>query len=142
VWGRANNEKGKRNESSTFLDLDLLALLLGQASELLEHLGELLIIFLLALASSLGGNHDHTGGALGSGRGTELGAGGDEDVGDTVVLAENGNVGDDIHGGDVGSEDDNTAGDGDGSVGSGDGGLAESLDDLLDTTLERLVDGG
>jgi hypothetical protein len=122
--------------------LDLLALLLGETSELLKDLGELLIIFLLALARGLGGNHDHTGGALGSGRGTELGAGSDKDVGDAVVLAENGNVGNDIHGGDVGSENNNTAGGADGSVGRRNSGLAESLDDFLDTTLEGLVDGG
>jgi hypothetical protein len=58
-----------------------------------------------------------------------------------VIFAQNGNVGDNIHGGDIGSENDNTAGNTDGSVGGGDGRLAESLDDLLDTTLERLVDG-
>jgi hypothetical protein len=50
-------------------------------------------------------------------------------------------VGDDIHGGDVGSENDNTVGDGDSGVGGGDRRLAESLDNLLDTTLEGLVDG-
>jgi hypothetical protein len=49
-------------------------------------------------------------------------------------------VRDDIHRGDVGSENDNAVGDIDGGVGGGDGRLAESLDDLLDTALERLVD--
>jgi hypothetical protein len=55
-----------------------------------------------------------------------------------VVLAEHGNVRDDIHGRDIGGKDNESVGGG-GSVGSGGGGLAESLYDLLDTTLEALV---
>lgn len=49
---------------------------------------------------------------------------------------------DDIHGRNVGSEDDDAVGDGDGGVGSGDGRFSESLDDFLDTSLEALVDSG
>lgn len=55
-----------------------------------------------------------------------------------MVLAQHGNVRDDIHGGDIGGKDNESVGGG-GSVGSGGGGLAESLYDLLDTTLEALV---
>jgi hypothetical protein len=57
-----------------------------------------------------------------------------------VVLAQNGDVRDNVHGGDVGSENDNAGGDVDLGVGGGDRRLAEGLDDFLDTTLERLVD--
>jgi hypothetical protein len=57
-----------------------------------------------------------------------------------VVLTQNGDVRDNIHGGDVGSENDNTGGDIDLSVGGGDRRLAKGLDNFLDTTLERLVD--
>jgi hypothetical protein len=48
---------------------------------------------------------------------------------------------DNVHGGDIGSENDNAGGDIDLGVGGGDRRLAESLDDFLNTTLERLVDG-
>jgi hypothetical protein len=58
-----------------------------------------------------------------------------------VVLAQNGDVRDNVHRGDVGSENDNARGDIDLGVGGRDRRLAEGLDDFLDTTLERLVDG-
>lgn len=57
-----------------------------------------------------------------------------------MVLAQDGDVRDDIHRGDVSGENDNSGGDIDGGVGSRDSGLAERLDDFLDTALERLVD--
>lgn len=137
----------KTDIQAILLNNHLLELLLGQLGELLKHLSEVLTVgvgleVLLALLGGLGGNHDYTGRALGGGGGTELGAGGDEDVGDTVVLAQDGNVRDDIHGGDIGSENDDTAGDIDLSVGGGNGRFAESLDDFLNTTLEGLVDSG
>lgn len=114
---------------------------MGQYSKLFEHLGELLVVFLLAL-SGLGGNHDHTGRALGSSGSTELSAGGDKDIRNSVVLAKDRNVRDDVHGGDISGENDNTVGDGDGGIGGRNSRLAESLDDLLNTTLKGLVDGG
>lgn len=137
----------KTDIQAILLNNHLLELLLGQLGELLEHLSEVLTVgigleVLLALLGGLGGDHDHTGRALGGSGGTELGAGGDEDVGDTVVLAQDGNVRDNIHGGDIGSENDDTAGDIDLSVGGGNGRFAESLDDFLNTALEGLVDSG
>jgi hypothetical protein len=59
-----------------------------------------------------------------------------------VVLAQDGDVGDDIHGGDISSENDDTAGGLDLSVGGGNGRFAESLDNLLNTALKGLVDSG
>lgn len=53
-----------------------------------------------------------------------------------MVLAQDGDVGDDVHGRDVSREDDDAAAD---DVGSAGGGLAQGLDDLLDTSLEGLV---
>jgi hypothetical protein len=58
-----------------------------------------------------------------------------------VVLAQNGDVRNNVHGGDVGSENDNAGGDFDLGVGGGNRRLAEGLDNFLNTTLERLVDG-
>jgi hypothetical protein len=49
-------------------------------------------------------------------------------------------VGDNIHGGDVSSENNDTAWDLDLGVGGGNGGFAEGLDDFLNTALEGLVD--
>ena len=47
---------------------------------------------------------------------------------------------DHIHGRDIGCEDDNAGGVRDGGVGGRNWRFPESLDDFLDTTLERLVD--
>ncbi|KAF3398574.1 hypothetical protein F1880_006332 [Penicillium rolfsii] len=124
--------------------VDVFALLFGELGQLLKDLAKVLtigtLLELLVLAR-LGGHHDNTGRALGGSRGTELRTGGNKDVGNAVVLAQNGNVGDNVHGGDVGSENNNAGGDVDLGVGGGDRRLAEGLDDFLDTTLERLVDG-
>lgn len=144
LTGRERGESKQQKvieTSSSLLDSKLLELLLGQSSELLEHLGELHVVFLLAL-SGLGGNHDHTGRALGSGGSTKLSAGGNKDIRDSVILAKDGNVGDDVHGGDIGGENNNTVGDGDGGIGGRNSRLAESLDDLLNTTFKGLIDGG
>lgn len=117
--------KAKRTKQEITLNRQLLAFLLRKFGQLLEGLAEVLaigiLVDLLALAGRLGGHHDHTSRALGGGRGTELGAGSDENVGDAVVLAQNGDVGDDVHGRDVGSENDNSRGSIDGSVGGRDG---------------------
>lgn len=56
-----------------------------------------------------------------------------------MVLAQHGEVGDDVHGGDVAGDDDNA---GERRVaGSRGGRLSEGLDDFLDTALERVVLG-
>lgn len=57
-----------------------------------------------------------------------------------MVLAEHGNVGDDVHGGDVAGDDDDA---GEGAVrGRRRGGFAEGLDDFFDAALEGVVLGG
>lgn len=122
----------------------VVALLLHKLDKLLVHLVEVLTLcvqVLLVLLAAVWNNHHHTGRALGSGRCTELGTGGDKHVGDSVVLAQDWKVGNDVHGGDIGGKNDNAVGDLGLSVRGGNGRLAESLDDFLDTTLERLVDG-
>lgn len=56
-----------------------------------------------------------------------------------MVLAQDGEVGDDVLGGDVAGDDDDA---GEGGVAGGRGGrLAEGLDDLLDAALEGVVLG-
>lgn len=57
-----------------------------------------------------------------------------------MVFAENGDVGDDVHGGDVACDDDH-AGEG-GVSGGGSGGFAEGFDDFFDAALEGAVFGG
>lgn len=57
-----------------------------------------------------------------------------------MVFAEDGDVRDDVHGGDV-TGDDDEAGES-GVAGAGGGGLAQGLDDFLDTALEGVVLGG
>ena len=133
-------------KSPTLLNTNPLGLLLGEFGQFFIHAAEVLavvvLVLLLALGGRLGDDHGDTGGTLGGRRVTELSSGCDEDVGDSVVLAEHGNVGDNIHGRDVGGEDDNAVGDRDGGVRGRDGRFAEGLDDFLDTALEALVDGG
>jgi hypothetical protein len=57
-----------------------------------------------------------------------------------VVLAQHGEVRDDVHGRDVAGDDDNARERG--VAGGGRGRLSESLDDLLDTALQGVVLGG
>ena len=117
------------------LNTDVACLLLNNLDEVLVDLGELLVTLdLLGRlgSSALLGDHDDGCWALGVASSTELSAGVDEDVWDVVVLAEDWDVGDDVHWGDVGSEDNNTASSG---IGCPLWGLAESLDDLFDSTL-------
>lgn len=96
-----------------------------------------LVLGLLALSLL----HDHDDGcrSLRLGSGAELSARSDEDEGNVVVLAQNGEVGDDVHGGDVAGDDDNTGERG--VARTGGGRLSEGLDDLLDTALEGVVLG-
>ena len=87
-------------------------------------LGRLLAGRLLAL----GLEHDHRGGALGAGGDTKVGARADVQVGDAVLLAQDGEVHDHVHGRDVTGNDDEA-----GSVGGRGGGGPEGalLDGLL-----------
>lgn len=54
-----------------------------------------------------------------------------------MILAKHRDVGDDIHGGDIGGENDDAVGGGGGGRG-GEGRLAESLDDFFYAALEGL----
>lgn len=123
----------------------MLALLLHKLVQLLVSLVPVGVDLLarLGLASGLGGDHDDRGGPLCAAGGAQLGARGQEDVGDVVVLAEHGNVADDVHGGDVGGQDDDAAGQGVGGRGwVAGGGLAHGFYDFLDTALEAFLLGG
>jgi hypothetical protein len=61
---------------------------------------------ILLLALRFLHDHDYAGRALRLGRGAELRPGRDEHVGDVVVLAQDGDVRDDVHRGDVAGDDD------------------------------------
>lgn len=116
----------------------MLALLDDQLVELLVSLVPLVVLF-LALLAGCRGDHDDGSGALGAAGGTQLGARRKEDVRDVVVLAEDGDVADDVHGADVGGEDDNGGSRGLGCGRVGGCGFADGLDDFFDTTLEALL---
>jgi hypothetical protein len=116
----------------------VLALLDNQLVKLLVSLIPLIILGLALLASGRG-DHDDRSRTLSAASGTQLGARRQEDVRDVVVLAEDGNVRDDVHGADVGGEDDNGRGGDLGGGRVGGGGFADGLDDFLDTTLEALL---
>lgn len=83
-------------------------------------------------------HHDHAGGALRLARDAQLGPAGHVDVRDAVVLGEHGDVADDVHGRDVGGEDDDP--DGQGFV-RGRGGFADRFDDFFHAALEGPVGG-
>lgn len=104
---------------------------LGQSANLLhnvvETLSVLLSLALVALLAAAGDNHDATRWSLGSTSAAEVLLGRNKDVGDLGVLAEDGDVGDDVAGGDVTGNDDDAL-----------VALAERLDDLLDTALDVL----
>ena len=120
----------------------LLVLLLRVLDQRLVRLLELLIdLGLLALLSNRAlEDHDHACRPLGLGGSTELSARVDEEEGDVVVLAEYGDVGDDVRGRDVAGDDDDA---GEGGVGrGGGGGLAEGLHDFFDAALEGVGFGG
>lgn len=112
--------------------------LLQLGIRLLELLRVVVLDVLGLLARPGLGDHDNGGGPLCCAGLAELCARLDVDVWDAVVFAENGDVGDDVHGRDVGGNDD------DGGRVVDVGGvsralrLTESLDDFLDTTAEGL----
>ena len=120
------------------LNLDVLALLDDQLVKLLVGLIPLVILG-LSLLASVGSNHDDGSRALGAASGTQLGARRQENVRDVVVLAEDGDVGDDVHGADVGGEDDNGGSSDLGGGRVGGGGFTDGLDDFFDTALEALL---
>lgn len=129
------------------LDVRLLGLLPGDLDQFLIDFAEVLsvvlgVLLLLALGGRLGHGHHHARRAFRGGRVTELSSGGDEQVGDAVIFAQHGDMGDDIHRRDISGEDDDATRDSDNFVGSGNSGFPEGLDDLLHTTLQALVDSG
>ncbi len=82
-----------------FLGADLLVVIILFA--LLGTVGRLL---------ALGLEHDDTGSTLGAGRNTEIRARLDVEVGDAVLLAQDGEVHDNIHWGDVAGNDNEAGG--------------------------------
>ena len=116
------------------LDLDV-PLFLRRLDELLvglEVLGgvDLLILGILAGAGrllALGLEHDHRSGALGAGSDTEIGARADVQVRDAVLLAQDGEVHDHVHGRDVAGDDDEAGGVGGGRGGGPQGALLDGL---------------
>lgn len=125
-------------QSEQALHLDSLAHLDRELVQLGVGLLPLVLGLLLGALALLGCDHYDTCGPLGAACGAELGTAGHVDVGDAVVLAEYGNVADDVHGRDVGSEDDDSRGRV-GCAGDASGRFADGLDALLDTALEGLV---
>ena len=127
------------------LDLDVLTLLLHKLVQLLVGLVPILInlLPLFWLAASLWRDHDNTGRTLGATSCAKLGTRCQEDVGDVVVLAQNGDVADDVHGGDVCGEDDDSRGKSRSRSGRVTcGRLADGLDDFFDAALKALLLGG
>jgi len=122
------------------LHLDGLTHLDGELVELIVGLLPLLCRLLLGALALLGCDHDNTRGPLGATSGAELSTAGHVDVRDAVVLAKYGNVADDVHGRDVGGEDNDTRGRVD-CAGDACRRFADGLDALLDTALESLVLG-
>jgi hypothetical protein len=129
-----------QSKSKQALHLDGLTHLDGELVQLVVGLLPLLCRLLLGALALLGCDHDDTRGPLGATSGAELGTARHVDVGDAVVLAKYGNVADDVHGRDVGGENDNTGGRV-GCAGDAGGRFADGLDALLDTALEGLVLG-
>jgi hypothetical protein len=115
-----------------------------QLLQLSKRLGKLFRVFvldvLLVLRCPVFRHHDDARGSLGCAGLAELCARLDVDVGHAVVFAEHGDVRDDVHGRDVGGDDDN--GDGVAEVGGCDLGFAQRFDDFLDAAAEGLGLGG
>ena len=120
------------------LNLDVLSLLDNQLVKLLVSLIPLIILGLTLLASGRS-DHDDRSRTLGAASGTQFSARWQEDIGNVVILAENGDVRDDVHGADVGGEDDDGWGRNLGCGRVGGGGFADGLDDFFDTALEALL---
>lgn len=85
--------------------------------------------------------HDHTRRPLRLPRQPQLRPTGHVDVRYRMVLAQHGDVGDDVHGGDVGGEDDDGEGQGGGGRGGG-GGFTQGFDGFFDAALDGAVGGG
>lgn len=94
-----------------------------------------LLIKALVLRARLEVNEDHACGALGLGGLAEDGAGADVHVGDGLLLAHDGDVCDDVDGGDVGREDAQAL------LALGGLLLADGLDDLLHAAADLLLLG-
>lgn len=94
-------------------------------------LDDLIVEFLVLLGQgfTLGFEHEHNrGGFLGLGGHSQFHAAADEDVGDAPILTEDGDVADDIDGGDIGGQDDYSL-----------GALLDGLDHILHSSLEVLL---
>lgn len=101
-------------------NLDLLLLLESQLHQIGIYLTEILLITifrLLALLSRLGRHHNNTCRPLGGSSSTELGARCDKDVGNAVVLAQDGDVADNVQGRNIRCKDDDANGFCDGRIG-------------------------
>lgn len=126
-------------------NLDLLLLLKSQFHQIRIHLAEVFLITvlgLLALLSWLGRHHNNTCRPLGGAGSTELGARCDKDVGNTMILAQDRDMANDVQGRDVCCENDDANRFCDGCICSWGGTFAEGFDDFFDTSFERFVDGG
>jgi hypothetical protein len=110
--------------------------LLQLGIRLSKLLGILVLDVLLVLGRSVPADHDDARGSLGCAGLAELCARLDVDVWHAVVFAENRNVRDDVHGRDVGGNDDNGSRVVD--VCARGLGFAQRFDDFLDTAAERL----
>jgi hypothetical protein len=89
---------------------DRLGGLANNLDELTVRLGELLVALACLLTHPLLANHDHAGGPLCCASLTKLRAALDVDVRYVVVFAKNGDMRNDVHGRDIGSDNDNGAG--------------------------------
>lgn len=153
---QTQNEQWARNESQKDMkiykkldtiksNLDLLLLLKSQFHQIRIHLAEILLItilWFLALLSRLGRHHNNTCRPLGGSGSTELGSRCDKDVGNTVILAQDGDVADDVQRRDICCKDNDANGFGDGCVGCWGGTFAEGFDDFFDASFEGFVDSG
>ena len=137
-------DAGRSLREDNLRKFELLALLLHELDQVLVYLGEVLLAVLLGNRLRLGvlasgallGDHDDGRGPLRAAGGAELGARADKDVRDVDVLAQHGDVADDVHRGDITSKDDDA---GEGGVGWPSGrGLAQRLDNLFYAALEGL----
>lgn len=129
-------------------DPDLLRLLLDDLHQLRIYLAEVFLIFaigslsFLLLAFPSLRDHHHTGRPFRGASRTQLRARRDEDVGNTMIFAEYGDVGDDVHGRDVCGKNHDAWRFWNGDVCLRDRGLAKGLDDFFHTPFQRLVRSG
>lgn len=126
----------------TNLNSNISRLLLDNLDQVLVHISKLILALnLLGLlrAGARLGDHDNTGRSLGVAGGTELRAASHKNIRHVVVLAQHGDVADDVHGRDVGGQNHDT-----GRWGAARCawcGFTERFDDFFDTAFEGFVFG-